>query len=361
MTFLHWRNRLLASSRFQRFAARVPGLRRIARREVAALFDLCAGFVYSQILLACVQLRLFDHLAARPRSAAELAAACDLPEPAMLRLLRAAAALRLLQPYGDRFALGMRGAALRGNPEALAMIAHHPMLYADLADPVALLRGRADTRLGRFWPYAAGGEPEAGTVRGYSALMGASQPMIAAEIIHAYDFSKHRRLLDLGGGDGSFLAALAPRAPHLDLRLFDLPPVAALAQARFDAAGLAGRVSVHGGDFRTGPLPKGADIITLIRVIHDHDDAQARAILQTARAGLAPGGTLLIAEPMAGAPGAAPIGDAYFGFYLLAMGRGQPRRQDELAALLRQAGFTGIRPVATSRPMLTGMILATSP
>ncbi len=275
----------------------------------------------------------------------------------MLRLLRGAAALRLLQAHGDGFALGMLGAALRGNPEALAMIAHHPMLYADLKDPVALLRGETVTELSQFWPYAIGtGTPEGEQVRGYSALMAASQPLVAAEIFQAYDFSRHRCLLDLGGGDGSFIVALAPRAPRLALRLFDLPAVAALAQARFAREGIEARAD--GGDFRVGPLPLGADIITLIRVLHDHDDAQALAILRTAHATLPPDGTLLIAEPMADAKGATAMGDAYFGFYLLAMGRGQPRRQAELTALLRQAGFAKIRVLPTIRPLLASIILA---
>jgi demethylspheroidene O-methyltransferase len=356
---LTWRNDILADARFQRFAVRFPPTRRIANKQAAALFDLCAGFVYSQILLACVQLRLFDLLAAGPRDVADLATACELPEAAMLRLLRGAAALRLLEAQGDQFALGMLGAALRGNPEALAMIAHHPMFYADLKDPLALLRGEAATELSRFWPYAEGtGTPEGEQVRGYSALMAASQPMVAAEMFQAYDFTEHRCLLDLGGGDGSFIAALAPRAPRLALRLFDLEPVAGLAHDRFKAAGLGERATAYGGDFRVGPLPLGADIITLIRVLHDHDDAQALAILRTARAALPPDGTLLVAEPMADAKGAAAMGDAYFGFYLLAMGRGQPRRQAELAALLRQAGFTGIKTLPTSRPLLTGIMLA---
>ena len=275
----------------------------------------------------------------------------------MLRLLRGAATLRLLETDGAHYALGMLGAALRGNPEALAMIAHHPMLYADLKDPVALLRNETVTELSQFWPYAGGVRmPEGEQVRGYSALMAASQPMVAAEMFQAYDFAKHRCLLDLGGGDGSFIAALAPRVPRLALRLFDLPAVAALAQARFARERIEARAD--GGDFRTGPLPAGADIITLIRVLHDHDDAQALAILRTARAALPADGTLLIAEPMADAKGAAAMGDAYFGFYLLAMGRGQPRRQAELAALLRQAGFTTIKTVPTKRPLLTGMMMA---
>ena len=61
------------------------------------------------------------------------------------------------------------------------------------------------------------------------------------------------------------------------------------------------------------------------------------------RDALPPGRRLVVAEPMAGAPGAEPMGDAYFGFYLLAMGRGRPRTLGEIAGLLRAAGFAGVR------------------
>ncbi len=103
-------------------------------------------------------------------------------------------------------------------------------------------------------------------------------------------------------------------------------------------------------------MPRGADIVSLIRVIHDHDDAAALTILRAARAALPPGGTLLLAEPMAGTRGAEPVG-AYFNFYLLAMGSGRPRRAEELMALMREAGFSRVRPIATRRPMLARVLV----
>ena len=81
-------------------------------------------------------------------------------------------------------------------------------------------------------------------------------------------------------------------------------------------------------------------------------------MLRAAHAALPAGGTLLIAEPMAGAPGAEPIGDAYFGFYLLAMGRGRARRPEELRELLRVTGFSGARVIPTRRPLQVGIVAA---
>jgi demethylspheroidene O-methyltransferase len=352
---------LLANPSFQRWAMRFPLTRFVARRRARALFDLTAGFVYSQILAACVRLDLFEVLRDSPRGLADLAATLNLPQEATLRLLRAAIALKLVATtrQGD-FTLGPLGAALLGNPGVAGLIDHHALLYADLADPVALLRRRAPGALAGYWPYAA--SPEAAIVpaqvAAYSALMAASNGMIADQVLFAYDIARHRRLLDIGGGEGAFLREAAARAPKLDLMLFDLPAVAERAEQALAGAGLAGRARAVGGDFFRDSLPAGADLITLLRVVHDHDDDAAMVLLRNARRALAPGGTLLLAEPMAETAGAEPAGDAYFGFYLLAMGSGRPRTAGALCAMLTEAGFRGARRLRSTAPMLAGVIVA---
>jgi demethylspheroidene O-methyltransferase len=360
---LDWRDRLVASEGFRRWASAFPLTRPIARRRAAALFDLAAGFVYTQVLAACTKLRVFDLLSAGPATAGELAPRVGLTPEATDRLLAAAVALDLLsRRSGGRYGLGPLGAAVVDNPGLTAMIEHHAMLYGDLADPIALLRGEAgETRLMRYWAYARAGDPgglNPESVAAYSSLMAASQPMVAAEILAAYPLARHRCLLDVGGGEGAFLRAAAAAAPHLRLMLFDLPAVAERARAKLDASGLAGRAEALGGNFFLDPLPKGADIVSLVRVVHDHDDAAAKAILRAVRQSLPAYGTLLLAEPMAETPGAQPSGDAYFGFYLLAMGSGRPRTVGELDRMLAEAGFRERKLIPTRTPMLTRLIVA---
>jgi demethylspheroidene O-methyltransferase len=324
------------------------------------LFDLVAGFTYSQILAACVETRLLELLANGPLDAATIAARVDLPLAGARCLLRAAAALGLVQPLGDGWALGSDGAAFLGNRGIAEMVAHHHLLYADLADPVALLRrGGGGGALAGLWHYAESpGGGDLAAVTAYSALMAASQPMVAAQAIAAYPFHRHRRLLDVGGGEGVFLAAVGARVPALKLALFDLPAVCERARLRLGQAGLAARTTLFGGNFLADPLPQGFDIISLIRVLHDHDDAPALALLRAAHAALPPGGTLFLAEPMAQTRGAEPAGDAYFGFYLLAMGSGRPRRPDEIGAMLEAAGFSRWRVLATAIPLTAKVIVA---
>lgn len=358
-----WRSRrdkLLTNKAFLDWAVRFPLTRPVARTRSRALFDLCAGFVYSQILFACVRLRVFEKLAEGPDTAEGLALRLDLSPDSTRHLLDGATGLRLLERRGDRYGLGPLGAAVIAAPGVAEMIEHHHLLYADLADPIALLREETTaTRLGGYWPYAAGEGPSvlAGeSTDSYTRLMAASQAMVAAEVIAAVPFREHRCLLDVGGGDGSFLAAVARAVPSLRLMLFDLPPVAARAASRFEADGLAHRATVFGGDFRGDAMPAGADVVTLVRVLHDHDDDAVRSVLRAVRAALPPGGRVVVAEPMLETRGAETVG-AYFAFYLLAMGRGRPRSSGEISGFLQEAGFAKTRLLRSRSPVVTSIVV----
>jgi demethylspheroidene O-methyltransferase len=361
------RDRLLSRPAFRDWAARTWPLRWIARRRAERAFDLMAGFVHAQVLAACIELRLFDRLAAQPQTAEALARAHGLAPQRLAALLDAACALRLLQRrVRGRYGLGPLGLAFVANPALEAMVEHHPAFYADLAEPLTLLRAAAgSTRLARYWPYAALGVDAAAPLDGdalqtYTRLMARSQPLVAEQVLAVYPFGRHRRMLDIGGGDGSFVAAVAAHAPRLQLELFDLPPVAEAAARRLRDAGLDARTRVHGGDFHRDALPQGYDLVSLVRVVHDHDDAPVRALLRRAYAALVPGGTLLVAEPMAGTAGSAGV-EAYFLLYLLAMGSGMPRSVAQLRGLLAEAGFEQIRRWPTAQPLQCSLLSARRP
>lgn len=327
------------------------------------MFDVTAGFIYSQILSASTDLKLFDFLAGTARDLAEIADHTGLPADSAMTLLRAGAALDLFEEVAsERFALGQGGAALLGNPGVIAMIEHHGALYRDLIDPVRLLRDRPkDTNLAQFWRYPVAANRRAltgGDVGSYSALMAASQSFIAEDVLEAVSFEKFKCLLDVGGGAGAFLTAALTRHPRLDGVLFDLPAVAEMARARFDEANLGGRIRIESGDFYESVLPTGADLATLVRVLHDHDDEKALVILRSVYAALPSNGTVVIAEPMAGARGAKAMGDAYFGLYLLAMGSGRPRTAEENSALVLAAGFRSAQILTTRRPLLVSVLVA---
>lgn len=358
------RNRIFADPRFQHWAARLPLIRWIARSRADAAFNLLAGFAYSQVLRAFVEGGLFDVLQDGPLSVADIAARMDLSEHAALTLLRAGRPLMLSEEAApDQWMLGEQGAVFASNPGVQAMVRHHRLLYADLADPLALLRAdrRVPTDLSRFWTYAGAlqGVAERGEdTAEYSQLMAASQHFVADEVLASVSFRDVERLLDVGGGHGAFLRAIGTAHPHLRLGLFDLPEVVAAGGPALGAAVGATRVTAHPGNFFSDSIPEGYDLVSLIRILHDHDDAPAQALLGNIRASLAPGARLLIAEPMARIPGAEPMGEAFFGLYLWAMGSGRPRSPAEITAMLHKAGFSAVRPVATAQPVNASIIIA---
>lgn len=355
-------DRWMARPELYRRALALPIVRWVTRRRAERLFGVMAGFVHSQVLLACVRLRVLERVFEQPRTLEELSTSTGLAPAALSRLLRSAVAIELLALRGGgRYGLGPLGRPVAADAGLRAMIEHHAVLYEDLRDPLALLHGRA-AGLQAYWPYTEGSQPshtgrwDPAQVADYSQLMASSQGFLIEELLAAYPFADHQCVMDVGGGLGAWIRALARHAPSLRLKLFDLPPVAQLARGQMLQAGLGARVEVHGGSFAHEALPEGADLVTLLRVAHDHPDTVVRQLLAAIHAALPVGGTLLLAEPMADPDGVPAPGDAYYHFYLLAMGTGHLRTPGELMRLMADAGFAHLELVPSPLP-LHGRIL----
>jgi len=359
------KDKLIANSRFQNTVAKIPFLRSIAKKRANQLFDVMAGFVYSQILLACIRLNIFNYLKDGPLTLEAIKNECGLERAPLKQLLDAAVSIHLLEiRTNHRYGLGKLGAPLVENSALAAMIEHHSVLYEDLRDPLLLLSGKLKSKkLEKFWPYVSNDLEDQESlkdqdrVKDYSDLMSASLPLVADQVLGAYDFSRHHCLLDIGGGQGTFLKRVHLQSPRLERMLFDLPGVANLAAENFSANSENQSIKVFGGDFFKDELPSGADLITLIRVIFDHDDERVKILLGSIFRALSPGGKLLIAEPMAETPDHPPMGHAYFGFYLMAMGRGRPRTVDEIGQLALQAGFKSVEILPSDMPINAQVLL----
>ncbi len=345
-----------------------PLTRWLTRRRTRKLFDLMAGFVHSQVVLGCVRLDLFRTLHQAPAHLDTLAARTGLPPAVLQRLLLSAVALGLLEHRSQgRFGLGPLGVPLAQHEGIAQMIEHNHLLYQDMQDPLKFLQNAWSGGMAEYWPYAhektATVMPaaEVDKFTRYSQLMAASQGFVVQEILSSYFFDEHRCVLDVGAGKGRFVSELAAHAPHLKFKMFDLPPVLSLARDNLQAKGLTERVSLHPGSFLDDPLPEGADLITLVRVAHDHPDAVVRQILKKAHDALPIGGVLLVAEPMAqpdseaGQPEASV--DAYFHFYLLAMGAGRLRTPQELQTMMQEAGFMHVELVPNDMPIHARILL----
>ena len=340
-----YRNRLLADPKFLNFAQKFLLTRPVARRKSVELFDLLAGFSYSQVLYACVVLKVFEHVGQSTIAFEHLAEKIGLPVQKTELLVRAAIALDLLDGTLDRIILGSHGAALLGQPWIMRFVEHHKYFYRDLEDPVAMLQGKTiDGGLADYWSY----DKSASDKSAYSALMAASQQAVSTQVLQAYDFAKHKRLLDVGGGTGAFVDAVTSRHPHIEGHVFDLPGVVGPESSRF--------IARHSGDFRNDSLPVGMDVISIVRVLHDHDDEAVLALLKNVRAAAGPETILLIAEPFSGQAGTQRVTDAYFSLYFAAMGQGRTRTPKQIADLAAKAGFADAKQRSTTMPLITGLM-----
>ncbi|MEO0542358.1 MAG: methyltransferase [Pseudomonadota bacterium] len=360
------KRRLVANAGFRSFVQKTPLFRQVASKNADAVFQLTSGFVNSQILLACEQLDLFQTLASSHKTYSELAKQWDMPPDRALRLLSAAAALKLVYPNGNgSFALDEHGIVISQSPGIRAMIRHHAAVYRDLTDPVSLLRqSKSDTETSAFWSYVGEGDlwgknVGADDAHDYSTLMRLSQEMVIEQVLDAYAIGhKHEGLLDVGGGNGAFVSEAATRWNGLNVAIFDLPAVAENARLRLAQSSFADRLAVYGGSFFEDPVPTNADCFSLIRVLYDHNDDAALSILRNVRAAMAPGDTLVIGEPMAGDKSGERLVQAYFSFYLLAMQSGRCRTANQLKDMLKRAGFSHAQQLRTAIPVISGLIVA---
>jgi len=363
---LDWLERLYASPKLYQWSLSNPFTRWVTKRRTQQIFDLMSGFVYSQVLLGCVRLNLFNMLYQRPLTLQQIATQTQLPEQALQRLLLSAVSLGLLEHRShERLGLGALGVPLVIHPGIGAMVEHNHLLYQDMQDPVAFLNNAWRGGMADYWPYAHDAQAADRVAQDkfsrYSDLMASSQEFVVQEILGSYYFDEHRCVLDVGAGKGRFASELALHAKHLQLKLFDLPPVLELAQANFQSKGLLDRLSLSPGNFLHDPLPSGADLVTLVRVAHDHPDEVVQQLLQKIHDALPVGGTFLLAEPMAQSHSlgshVATQTDAYFHFYLLAMGAGRLRTPEELMQMMHQAGFSNVEQLPNNMPIHAQILL----
>jgi len=184
--------------------------------------------------------------------------------------------------------------------------------------------------------------------RSFDAQMNWRFRVQATQIAERFDWSRFSEILDVGGGDGTVLAAILRVHPDLHGRVLDLSPTTTAASDRFAAAGLDDRASTVSGSF-FNPLPVGADAYLLSDILHNWDDDHARKILAGCRRAAAPEGTVVVIEPVRGQG----VDTAMDLFMLMCFG-GQERTVDELARLAADRGLRlhSSGPVAEGRTAL---------
>ncbi|PQM60371.1 MAG: SAM-dependent methyltransferase [Rhodobacteraceae bacterium] len=361
--FVAWRNQTVASPKFQKWAGGTLIVKAIARRDAEKIYDLMAGFVYSQTLLAMVELNLFEYLQNGPLSIELLSKKARISKNNMKILCQSATAIKILELIDDeQYCLSRLGAAVIGVPGLTDMIRHHRLFYDDLKDPVGLLRNEVETHMSQYWPYVINGDKRRIIDRKvaaiYSDLMRSSQKLVAEETLRLVSFSSTKRLLDIGGGTGAFIEQLLEITAGIHFCLFDLPQVVEKVEPISFFQKNDNQFEVMAGSFVTDEIPSGFDTMTLVRVLYDHDDDVVISLLRKVYLSLPEGGKVIISEPMSGGKNPIRSGDSYFGFYTMAMSTGRPRSPEEHEKFLRMSGFQKVKKYKGNREFITQVIVA---
>lgn len=320
---------------------------RAPRRRV---LDLVVAFRQTQCLRVAAELELADHLAGGPRSAGELAEVTGSYEPFLRRLLRALVCLGLVETVpADRFGLTALGEELTAGRlrDVARMYGSEPVWSAweGLGHAVRTGDRAFDHAHGTdTWGYYAS-NPDA--AERFDAAMAALTGGSADAIVDAYDFGRFQHVVDVGGGDGTFLAAILHRAPHAHGVLVDVGHVVDRARPTLEAADVLHRVELHAGDFRRS-VPSGGDCYVLKWILHDWDDEQALTILRRCRAAAGSTARLVVVERVIPEQVGADDVDAVLAdLNMMIWTSGRERTADEFAALLADAGWRLERVVPT--------------
>ena len=312
-------------------------------RPSAVLLDMVNGFKVSQALHVVATFRIADILKNGPLSSDDLAAATGTHERALYRVLRALASVGVFREDADRhFTLTPLGHCLRSDaPEPVgpwAVYIGQPeywQAWGHLLDSV-----RTGEHAFRYahgmntWEYY-GCHQEAAAA--FDHAMTSRSRRQADVVLNACDFGQFECVVDVGGGQGAFLAAILAKHPSVRGVLFDQPNVVEGAAEVLRSSGVADRCQIAGGDFFEA-VPSGGDAYVLKFVLHDWEDGPAGAILRNCRRAIAPKGRLLVIESAISPPNEGAAGK-FLDLTMLVHTGGQERTREEWATLFAAAGF----------------------
>jgi SAM-dependent methyltransferase len=325
----------------------------------AELLQLSGGYWSTCALHAAVKLDLFTFLAGEAQTAAGLAQRLGIPERSLTMLLNALSAMELLEKCGDVFVTTPFAADFlsRNSPGYLGhIIMHHHHLMAGWTRLDEAIRNGAPIHA----PISHGDDEIAR--ESFEMGMFNLAMLLAPRIVPAIELSGRRRLLDLGGGPGTYAIHFCLHNPELTAVIYDLATTRPFAEKTVARFGLSDRISFVAGDFIDGDLPEGCDVAWLSHILHGESPGGCAEILKKCVAALAPGGLLLVQEFILNDAKDGPIFPALFSLnMLLGTPAGQAYSEGELTALLAASGLVAIRRLPLELPNGAGVLLAMVP
>ena len=263
--------------------------------------ELINGFRFTQLVYAATELRIPDLVAAGPCSIDELSSATGVDAGRLRRLLRALVAIGVLIESEGRYAntevgeLFREGVAGSRRPNLRMLV---PESYRNWDHLVETLRtgvtGQQLAHGATLWELI---ERDADFGARFNDAMAGNTEAVGAFVAAAGDFSNASVVVDVGGGEGSLLAAVLVAHPHLRGIVFDIGPGLTQTPAYLASHGVADRTAIVEGSFFES-VPEG-DVYLLKDILHDWGDERAAEILRVCRRTMSRKARLMVAERMA--------------------------------------------------------------
>ncbi len=326
---------------------------------VADLLQLSGGYWSACALHAGVKLGVFTPLAGQVFTAPELAERLGADARGLVMLLDALAAMELLAKNGVAYAATPFAAEFlaKTSPRYLGhIILHHHHLMEGWArlDEAVTSGAPIRERVSHADDEAARESFEMGM---FNLAM-----QIAPRIVGEIDLSGRRRLLDLGGGPGTYAIHFCQRNPGLTAVVYDLPTTRPFAEQTIARFGLADRIAFMDGDFIERGIEGRYDVAWLSHILHGEGLAGCAVILEKTVAALDPGGLVLVQEFILDDTRDRPLFPALFSLnMLLGTPSGQAYSEGELRAMLAAAGVVDVRRLPLELPNGAGVIAGTVP
>ena len=309
-------------------------------RNVDDLMAVGHGYQRAMILFAALKLGVFRGLATGGCDAPALARRVGADPGKLSILLDALAAQGLVGKRGKTYRIAQiaREHLLPGPRSMESILLHHLDGWGEWG------RLSVTVRAGRAPVGGADGGYQENFIRG----MEENARERAAAVVRKIPLRDGDRLLDLGGGPGTYAVAWAQAYPRAEIAIFDMPGTLRVARKILREKGAEARIRMMEGDFLEDPLGGPYDFLWISQILHAFPEADCRKLLRKARAALAPGGRVAVQEFLLAEGKTSPPGPVFFSVHMVAVtGGGRAYTAREIAAMLKAAGF---RKISADRP-----------
>lgn len=302
--------------------------------------DFFQDFMKIRTVLTAAELDIFTQLHNSASSAKTLSDKNDLDLRATTRLLDSLVTMALLEKQEDSYSVTEEGARLSSeHPETeLPMILHLNGLWDTWSNLTETIRRgenqKRDDAIHR----------DKDRQKAFIGAMHVIGRVLAAEIADAWDLDPYSKLLDIGGGSGTYTIAFLKKNPNMTAILFDLEDVLPLAEERLRQEGYLDRVTLQSGDLNADQFPEGFDLALLSAIIHMNSPEQNFNLYKRIHQALKPGGVLLIRDHIMDESRTHPPAGAFFALNMLTNTQGGDTYTfSEVDRALADCGFVDIR------------------